>query len=1011
MKIPNGTVTFLFTDIEGSTKFAQEFPETHDAVLQKHHSILREAFEANNGFVFEIVGDAFCCAFENAEDAVKAAVDAQLNLTNEKWNDAVIKVRIGIHTGSAEWNVNRYMGYITLARTARIMTSAYGEQIIISNNTYELISEKLNVPEIEFGNERSGIFKDWNISFRDLGERRLKDVIQPIRLFQILSPGLREDFPPLKTLDARPNNLPIQLTSFIGREEVMKDLKKLFTQTRLLTIIGSGGAGKTRLAMQIAAEMIDDFSGGVFFTELGPVNDPSLVSQTIMKSLEVNEEPGLSLNEMLTDYLKKKEMLLILDNCEHLINECAFLAKDLLSKCPGLKIIATSREALNFSGEQTYRLPSLTLPDITVNNTPEQLTQFEAVRLFIERALAVNPSFRVNNENAPALAQICHQLDGIPLAIELAAVRIKVLTVEKIFEKLDDRFRLLTGGKRNALPRQQTLKALIDWSYDLLSEKEKILWSRLSVFSGGWTLEAAEEICSDNNNIIIEMSEVIDLLSSLTEKSIVIFNDKKNRFTMLETIRQYGIEKIRESNEYEKFSDKHLKFYLELAQTGNTKLRRTEGESAMKAFDNEIGNIEKSLKFSIEGNRGEDGIKLVGAMGKFWQIRGYFSEGIHWSETVLHTKPETLNPVYGNVICQLGNFFRLKGDVDKARKFIDESLKIRRELCIKSGISDSLVRLGILEYDQAKYDESAKVYEESLAIYRETNDKFGIAVVLNNLGNVFSNQGKYSRAKEMYEESLATRRELGDKLGMAICLNNLGIITYDQGEYTKAKDLLNESLQLRYQVGNKDGIAICLINLGNVCYNQGEYDNALKFYKESLAISREIGDTGCISDSLYGLGNVSLQQKNTEEALKFFTDSLEISREIKAKSQIASVLNGLGRIAFSKPEYEKAKIYYCESVGLFREAGNNKDMDLSLLSLAELQVKEGHYVPAAKLLGFLNRKCFEISKIKFAKAEEIIFDELISGIKEVLTQRDFSKHFEAGKKLSLEEACRVAVSS
>ncbi|MBK7255451.1 MAG: tetratricopeptide repeat protein [Ignavibacteria bacterium] len=334
------------------------------------------------------------------------------------------------------------------------------------------------------------------------------------------------------------------------------------------------------------------------------------------------------------------------------------------------------------------------------------------------------------------------------------------------------------------MPRQQTLKALIDWSFDLLSENEKNLWKRLSVFSGGWTFDAAEEICRDDK---ID-NEVMDILSSLTEKSIINYNEENERFGMLQTIRQYGEDKIRETNEYKKFSDKHLKFYLELTVSLNKKIRGIKTESFLKSLENEIGNVERSLKWSIENQDIENGLRLTAAMATFWQIRGYTSEAIYWIEAVLHNNTESKNSSYSNVICHLGNFARLKGEVDKARKLIEESLQIRKEIGDKAGISNSLIRLGVLEYDQGRYEQSADLYEQGLIILRELGDKSGIAVILNNLGNVYSNQGDYSRAYDLYEESLSTRRESGDKLGIAICLNNLGIINYEQGEYKKQQN-------------------------------------------------------------------------------------------------------------------------------------------------------------------------------------------------------------------------------
>ncbi|MBK7160300.1 MAG: adenylate/guanylate cyclase domain-containing protein [Ignavibacteria bacterium] len=379
MSKPTGIVTFLFTDIEGSTKLAQEFHETLPAALEKHHSILTEAVESNNGFVFKIIGDAFCCAFQNTEHAVKAAVDAQIKLNSEEWKDAVIKVRMGIHIGNAEWNGTDYMGYITLARSSRVMSAANGGQILISDKAYEVVNKNIydTNQEIRIGH---GI-----ISFRDLGERRLKDLIQPVKLYQVISDNLPSDFPPLKTLDARPNNLPIQLSSFIGREKEMKIAKNLLKQSPLLTLIGTGGAGKTRLALQTAADLIDDFTNGVWFVDLAAINDKYLLPQVFLTSLGIAEAAAITPEDTLKEYLADKNVLIILDNCEHLIHNCAELTEKLLSSCSGLKIIATSREALNCSGEQTYSIPPLTNPDLNSKVSPEQLIQYESVRLFIER--------------------------------------------------------------------------------------------------------------------------------------------------------------------------------------------------------------------------------------------------------------------------------------------------------------------------------------------------------------------------------------------------------------------------------------------------------------------------------------------------------------------------------------------------------------------------------------------------------------------------------------------------
>ncbi len=545
VNLPTGTVTFLFTDIEGSTQLWEQHPTAMQAALAQHDAILRQAIEANGGYVFKTVGDAFCAAFPTAPEALNAALETQraLNKTSEVLETSEVwplRVRVGLHTGAAEERDHDYFGP-TLNRVARMFSAGHGGQTILSLATYELVRDHLP----------SGA------ALRDLGEHRLKDLTRPEHIFQLLAPDLPADFPPLKTLDAWPNNLPVQLTSFVGREKEMAEIKQQLAplvpsgrggggegRVRLLTLTGPGGTGKTRLSLQTAADLLDAFANGVWLVELAPLADPALVPQTVATALGVREQQGRPVQATLTDYLREKKLLLILDNCEHLVEACASLADALLHACPGLKILASSREALGIAGEAPYRVPSLAIPDPRHLPPLETLTQYEAVRLFIERATTALPAFTVTNDNAPALAQICHRLDGIPLALELAAARVKLLRVEQIAARLDDRFRLLTGGSRTALPRQQTLRALIDWSYDLLSEPERALLQRLAVFAGGWTLEAAEAVCSEQKAVgsgqkaedktlpsafrilpsafRILPSDVLDLLSRLVDKSVMV---------------------------------------------------------------------------------------------------------------------------------------------------------------------------------------------------------------------------------------------------------------------------------------------------------------------------------------------------------------------------------------------------------------------------------------------------------------------------------------------------------
>src|SRR5215208_3834209 len=457
---PSGTVTFLFTDIEGSTKLAQEHPREMPELLARHNAILNQSIETHHGFVFRIIGDSFSGAFDTASDALSAALEAQRSLQNESWSPAPIKVRMGIHTGSAQLKDDSqgasYEGYGTLALTQRIMSVGHGGQILLSQTTHDLVKDGLPGP--------------YGAELRTMGERHLKDIFRPEHIYQVVAPDLLSDFPPLTTLETFNHNLPAQLTSFIGREQEIAEAQKLLSSTRILTFIGPGGIGKTRLSLQVAAEQFSEFKDGIWLIELAPLADSTYVLSTIASTFHLHEQQGVPLIDTITDYLRAKQLLLVLDNCEHLIETCAKLSDHFLHACPNLKIITSSREALGINGETVYHLASLSLPqDVEdlrdVGNLTHDLMHYEATRLFSERASKANPQFALTKDNAPYVTQVCRQLDGIPLAIELAAARVKLFTPRQIAERLNDRFKLLTGGSRTALPRQQTLRALIDWRY------------------------------------------------------------------------------------------------------------------------------------------------------------------------------------------------------------------------------------------------------------------------------------------------------------------------------------------------------------------------------------------------------------------------------------------------------------------------------------------------------------------------------------------------------------------
>jgi predicted ATPase/class 3 adenylate cyclase/Tfp pilus assembly protein PilF len=826
--LPTGTVTFLFTDIEGSTKLWEAYPEAMRTALARHDVLMRETIVSANGHVFKTVGDAFCAAFAMAPDAVLAALRVQTALNTESWpEETPIKVRMALHTGTVETRDGDYFGP-PLNRVARLLPIGYGGQTLLSQTTYLLSRDSL--PDA--------------VSLRDLGAHRLKDLALPELVYELQDPGLPGDFPPLKSLSTHPNNLPQQLTSLIGREKEIAEIGALLVRTRLLTLTGSGGSGKTRLGLQAAAESLERFPDGAWFVELASLSAPDLVPQTVATVLGVTEEPGKPIIQTLTEHLKNKRLLLLLDNCEHLLEACAKAADMLVHQCPGVHILASSREALGIEGEQAYRVPSLSLPDRKQAQTLQTLSTYESVQLFIDRALLVRAGFQITNQNAPALASVCCHLDGIPLAIELAAARVRSLSVEEIDGRLDHRFRLLTGRSRTALPRHRTLRALIDWSYDLLNEHEQRLLQRLSVFAGGWTLAAAEQVCVGDG---VADGEILDLLTSLSDKSLATAeqNDGHSRYRLLETVRQYAREKLVESGGGEAIRERHRDYFLALAEAAGAKQRGAEQAEWLRHLEEEHENLRAGLEWSLVEAGSSGGLRLCGALQWFWTTRGHLSEGRMWCVRILGkagAQERTLE--CAKALNAAGVLAYLQGDYRAAREVLEKSLAIMRELGDRSGIALSLNSLGNVACEQGDFGLGRALHEETLAIRRELGDRWGVAVSLNNLGNLACDQGDFASARAPLEESLAILRELGDRASIAAPLNNLGEVAGYQGDFIAARSLFEESLSIYRELGDRSGIALLLNNLGVVASNQGEFVTARSLFEGSLANLRELENQG-----------------------------------------------------------------------------------------------------------------------------------------------------------------------
>ncbi len=859
--LPGGTVTFLFTDIEGSTSLWERHPEAMGPALARHNVILRAAIQGHGGYIFATAGDGASAVFTTASDALAAALDAQLALHAEAWgNIPPLRVRMALHTGAAEQRDGEYVGP-ALNRVARLLGLGHGGQTLLSAAVQELVRDRLPP----------------DVSLADLGEHPLRDLDRPERVTQLCHLGLPREFPPLRSQVASPPGLPRQLTSFVGREEELAEIERLLATTRLFTLTGVGGIGKTRLALRIAERLADPstssgqaYPDGVWLVELAPLSDSALVPQAVATTLGVREQPGSPLSATLADVLRPRTSLLLLDNCEHLVAACATLADGLLRACPLLTILATSREPLRTVGETVWRVPPLSAPDTRPAPVTEEarrasilpdahaLTQYAAVRLFVERAQAALPSFALTHANSASVVQICQRLDGIPLAIELAAARVRGLTPEQIVARLGDHFRLLTGGSRTAPPRHQTLRALVDWSHELLSEFERVLLHRLSVFAGGWTLEAAEAVCADDHG---EDNDVLDHLSRLVDRSLVSVEASggEARYRLLETIRAYALEQLEASGEAEAIRRRHAEWYLALAQRTEPELKGLGQGAWLDQLEAEHDNLRATLGWMVEHGETKMGLKLGATLWTFWRVRGYRTEGIDRLAALLALPgasdhlAERAIVLYGLGILAYGG-----GDFATSRSCQEESLAISRELDDKEGVFRSLSGLGYVATTQGDYGGARAFHEEALTIARVAGDRRGLMYALGSLGWVAQSQGENAEARSLVEQSLAIGRDLGDARGIARSLSSLGYLAHIEGDYGAANAYDEESLAIRRDLGDRWGIALSLLHLGWLRTDQGNHSEARALLAESLTTAREIGDMPIIADGLEVFAKLAL---------------------------------------------------------------------------------------------------------------------------------------------------------
>jgi predicted ATPase/class 3 adenylate cyclase len=778
---PRGTVTLLFTDVEGSTRLLHELGEQYVGALADHRDLLRAEAAARGGYEVDTQGDAFFFAFARATDAVAAAASAQRALAGHTWPDGrELRVRMGIHTGEPSVTREGYVG-VDVHRAARICAAAHGGQVVLSQTTRDLLDEQALD----------------GIGVRDLGDHRLKDLSERQRLFQLVLPGLPADFPALKTLESRPTNLPTQPTPLIGRDRELAELRALLARAdvRLITLTGPAGTGKTRLALHAAAEVVEEYAGGAFLVTLAAVADPALVVPAIAKTLGVREAGGEPLERTLREHFEKRDVLLVLDNFEQVVAAAPELSRLLASRA---KALVTSRAPLRLSAEHVYSVPPLPLPRVEVRLEPESVSRYDAVRLFVERASAARSDFRVTADNAPAIAEICARLDGLPLAIELAAARSRLLTPEALLARLDQRLRVLTGGARDLPERQQTLRAAIDWSHGLLTEPEQALFARLSVFRGGRTLEAIEAICDPDDEFGID---VLDAVESLVDKSLLRQEEapgREPRFVMLETIHEYAGERLDARGERETVARRHAEWFLELAREA-WEYERGEGVESLDRLDRERTNLQAALEFWRAADA-EAFLELAGRLWRVWIYRGGLREGRAWLDEALALASSAPTPERVRALAGAFNLSRELGDLERARELGRERLAVARALGVTSGVAAALGMLGTLATQSGEFREAIALQQEALAVARSDEEAApGVPAVLHNLGFAYERAGDSGRAREAYEEALALRTE--GSIGHAITLTGIGGLLLYDGRPEEARPVVTQAIRASADAG------------------------------------------------------------------------------------------------------------------------------------------------------------------------------------------------------------------
>ena len=822
---PSGVVSFLFTDIEGSSRLEQRVGTAAYARLRERHRVLlRAAFTAHEGAEQGTSGDSFFVVFPTAAGAVRAAVAAQRALAAEPWpDDGAIRVRIGIHSGPAVFSDRDYVG-IDINRAARIEAAAHGGQTVVSDTTRSLAAAELG-----------GTGSDDAVGFLDLGLNRLKD-FEPIQLHQVTAFGLGRDFPALRALDARFINLQPPVTSFVGRAREVDEVAALLRSSRLLTLTGPGGTGKTRLSIAAAQAALGSFPAGAAWVPLGAITDPGLVPTSIAAVLGVTDDGTRDLVAAIVERIGSDRLLLVLDNLEQVM-AAASVVGQLIARCPSLTVLVTSREVLRLAGEHEYPVQPLGMPDPTRPLDIDLMAESESIALFVERAREVRPDFRLNADNAGAVASIVARLDGLPLAIELAAARVRILAPAALSARLEQSFGIIAGGARDLPERQQTLRGAIAWSYDLLEPAEQAFFRRLAVFAGGWALDAVTPVCDPDGDLMID---VLDGLESLVEKSLIRQVDgagDEPRFRMLQTIREFGLEQLDAAGETTALRDRHLEVYAELARLAEPEIVGKDTRRWLDRLASEHDNIRSALRWALEADHVETGLVMAGRLWRFWHQRGHLGEGLAMA-TALLSCPAAAGHTAGRALglTAAGGLAYWQNDFVAAGRSYAEQLEIVEELGDRAGLAEAQYNLAFLDAVHGDLDGAAQRYETALSIWRDMGSKAGVAAVLVGLAMISYLRGELDRADEIGAQAASLSDDIGDRYRLASSRGVQARVALDRGRMDAAFEFGSEALRLFAEVGDPTGIEMSIDDLGELAYREGDPRLGLRLASAAAAL-------------------------------------------------------------------------------------------------------------------------------------------------------------------------------